>query len=433
MPGFDALWANASLDGASGSGDDWPVVPPAQGDDVDAAAAAGADAHGVGAPGGPVQGAAMHHSNWFRQRLRVQRLRSICGAELSRTVANHAALAACTNPAKARYISSALALNTGKAEIADVVAFADDTSTAAVVDRTKKQRLAYGHALVGHLEGVKASFAPLLQDSGHVVITKCSGDASMWCRLPPDELKKAATRDSAIACSKAPAKGRGKGRGKRAGRGWAFAVGKNKRTPFMTTVQHAFLKQKGPRQGLRKFQLHSPSISTPRANWRSRLMSKKRSAWTGAGLGSQFLPPGASASDVAADTSIVMEVSTADKATTNTYIFAAAEEAATLAKSSAQDRVRLNLRHYCKDHSECLVKRPAAKQSGSMKTTLIWLGDIFGSSRQWSLFEGGGGATNSATTISNVWRFSPCLKETQEFREDRVYANAIMERATPAL
>ena len=230
MPGVDFLW------GPDGGNED-------EEEDV------------IVAPGNPAQEPAEPARNWFHQRLLVQRRKGVRGKVLSRVIADHASLAACANPGKAHYISATLAANTGKKRRYqdEVVTFLDDASAAMAVDRSNKQRGAYGHALVDHLEGVKTSLASVMQGSEMVIISECSDDASLWCRLPPDEVRKAATRQSASNRSKAAVKGRGKGRGKRAGLGSSSAVGRNKNTPFMTIVQHAFLKENGQANACARF------------------------------------------------------------------------------------------------------------------------------------------------------------------------------------
>ena len=300
-------------------------------------------------------------------------------------------LTACVNPSLAKEVSRYFAIGKAGSLAPQARSSARLYSNQDQFVNVKVQRQAERHrnrAIISHLEQSVRRLPALLDDTELLVTTVVADDATIWTRLPSNDIDHQAQvrRSHHRAAVRRAAGKRVKRKIEK-----SSAAGRMVASPCLSLVQHLIRKSNVTPSGVSSSltQIHAPMQVLPKANWKTIHTRKNRwSVWTGRACGAVF---GGGVSDGPLHTKlnaakVILMLPTNDAASVNTCIDAEEMKACESATNAAESRWRLHLGINCMGHQSCLTNKIACGICGDLDSTLVRAGHILEGARSFYKF-----------------------------------------------
>ena len=258
-----------------------------------------------------------------------------------------------------------------------------------LVDKTRSRARLRRRAVASYHQAVCRALVSFLRGARLVLCSEVADDATLWTRLPPT-----AEQKKALAEGHAAKRRRAEARGKKRTRELPEhiqATGRNVATTCMSLEQHV-IAVGGNGGHANAVKLHTPMLPLPRSNWSTIFARKRRwCIYSGANVKSVYSDrgtagdAGARLEERMAAMPVICKLCTTDSATSMLCV-SAQEERWCAADSTPGQKIRLHFGTPCMAHQACLLTRPCYQACGDLSTSVLRLGHILGSARQFSAF-----------------------------------------------
>ena len=238
------------------------------------------------------------------------------------------------------------------------------------------------YALSWHTRLVRERLKDCVDGASVLICSAVCDDATMWCRLPPDQTAKAAAeRRFSLRVRAAAVTGR---KVRRPGK-QISASGRSKASTCQSLVQQLYVKRAG--SSPTAIEIVSPCVTVPQANWRTLQHRKHRwLTWTGNAVGEVYRGDTRANNDAFNSVPAIVMLSTNDAASTNRNIRAVEEMNCKNATSSVDERWRIHYDIHCLGHQIVLPTRAAGDMCSNLPTILVRLAHILSTSTQATKF-----------------------------------------------